>query len=73
MTQAEQERRHQERLALIYKPFPRVRVVESAAKTWAGTIIGDNFFAPVGGKRAKGYTEDESYLRYGRGDADALP
>ena len=45
MTQAEQERKHQERLALIYKPFPAIRVV-SSAKTWGGasTMVDDERF-----------------------------
>ena len=34
---------HEERLALIYKPFPRVRRLPPGY-LWSGTIVGDRFY-----------------------------
>ena len=49
-------------MALIMKPFPVVQVHKSAAMTWAGTIIGDNFFGDEDGKRMlKKATEGDAY------------
>lgn len=56
---------HQERQRLIHRPFLTYRV---PGKSWAGVLISDT--VPVSGHRAydPSYTEDESYLRYGKGD-----
>lgn len=37
---------HEERIRLIMRPFPRVRVIGGAgsALPWAGTIVADNFY-----------------------------
>ena len=34
---------HEERLRLIYRPFPEVRRIASSAMPWAGVLLGDQF------------------------------
>ena len=56
---------HKDRQRLIRSPFRTQRI---PGKSWGGVLISDA--VPVSGQRAydPSYTEDESYLRYGKGD-----
>ena len=56
---------HAERQRLIHRPFLTHRV---PGKSWAGVLISDA--VPVTGQRAydPSYSEDDSYIRYSKGD-----
>lgn len=56
---------HEARQRLIRQPFQTQRI---PGKSWAGVLISDA--VPMSGHRMfdASYTEDESYIRYGRRD-----